>query len=81
MLETPWQVNSQLETLLNNIQQRRSDDKYVIAMDMEWPVDLSTGVQGRVSLLSMALEGCVYLIPVCATMYRTPVRITDSCCQ
>ena len=69
ILETPWLVNARLKALLNDIQQQPSDSKYVIAMDMEWPVDLSTGVQGCVSLLSMAFKNCVYLIPVHATVY------------
>jgi hypothetical protein len=63
MLETTWQVNTRLDALLDEIQQK-SGGKFVVAMDMEWPVDKATGVQGLVSLLSVAFQHCVYLIPL-----------------
>src|ERR1700677_2518362 len=52
-LESTWQVNTRIDALLNDTQQE-SDGKLVVAMDMEWPVDMATGVQGLVSLISIA---------------------------
>jgi hypothetical protein len=62
-LGTTYQVNMRLDSLMEDLQ-TISGDAYV-AMDMEWPVDLQNGIQGRVSLIQLAFHQQIYLMPVC----------------
>ncbi|KIJ11423.1 hypothetical protein PAXINDRAFT_15720 [Paxillus involutus ATCC 200175] len=41
-----------------------ADKNLHVAMDLEWPVDQETGIYGKVSLISIAFNKSVYLIPL-----------------
>lgn len=41
------------------------DEHFFAAIDMEWSVDIENGIQGSVSLISVAFEHEIFLILVC----------------
>lgn len=61
VLSTTYQINTRFEAIIENM----SDMSPVYAaVNMEWPVNMNTGIQGHVSLISMTLGDEIYLIPV-----------------
>jgi len=61
VLGTPFAVNTHLEAILDQAQQLLVGSRFLVAMDMEWPVDVTTSIQGRVSLISIAFDHCMYV--------------------
>jgi len=66
-LSTTFQVNSRMNCLMDELQcTADGDGELFVAMDLEWPVDRETGIYGKVSLISLAYDKAIYLIPVCS---------------
>ena len=69
-----WQItilssSFQIESRLNSLMEDVSDDgELVVGLDMEWPVDRSCSISGRVAVISIALEREIYLLQVCSTL-------------
>lgn len=57
-------MNSIVGELSNAMQDSDGKDKLIIGFDMEWPVDLTTGVYGATCLVQLAYDGVVYLLQV-----------------
>jgi hypothetical protein len=64
ILRSAFQVNSRLDCLMDDLGEIAATDSIPVAMDMEWSVSLSTGIQSRVGLVQIVYKKCVYLIPV-----------------
>ncbi|KAG6848519.1 hypothetical protein H0H93_016335 [Arthromyces matolae] len=60
-LGSRYQVNTRLNTIMNSLVDNR---EFVVAMDMEWPVDTQNGIQGSVALISIAFNHEIFLIPL-----------------
>lgn len=56
-----FQVNTRLCSIMDCLSD--GTDLYA-AVDMEWHVDCTNGIQGKVALVSIAIEGDVSLVPV-----------------
>lgn len=65
ILESTFQINTRLNILMESLECIPESDTINVAVDMEWSVDRSSGIYGRVALLSIAYEKCIYLIRVC----------------
>lgn len=61
ILSSAYQVNTRLNSLVDDL---RDGDDLFIACDSEHPVDRANGIQGKVALLSFALNLDIFLIPV-----------------
>jgi len=68
-LETPFQINSQLNSLMESLSDIEVTQSIHLAMDMEWSVDIKNGTHGRVALIQIAYDKCIYLTPVCVLIY------------
>lgn len=65
ILTSTHQVNLRLNNLLENLSSPRFQNSNLpIAFDMEWPVDKTTGIQGRVALVSIGFDKEIILIQV-----------------
>ncbi|KAG6894804.1 hypothetical protein C0992_004572, partial [Termitomyces sp. T32_za158] len=60
-LSSRFQVNTRLNTIMDGL---AKDEHFFVAMDMEWSVDIESGIQGQVALISMAFEHEIFLIPL-----------------
>jgi len=81
-LGTPFTVNTCLEAILDQAQKLPVGSRFSVAMDMEQPIDMTTGIQGCVLLISIAFDHCVYLILVHLLCGRTLVcRLSRMLCQ
>ncbi|KAM5545887.1 hypothetical protein V8D89_000013 [Ganoderma adspersum] len=61
LLNTALQVDLHLKSIMGN---HAPDQPVEVALDMEWPVDLESGMQGRVAVIQIAYWHHVYLIQV-----------------
>jgi hypothetical protein len=68
-LATPYQVNTRLDSLMEEDRQNPNMNNHAYMFDMEWPVDLVNGIQGCVALISLAHNQSIYLIPVGIFIY------------
>ncbi|TFY78505.1 hypothetical protein EWM64_g5507 [Hericium alpestre] len=64
VLSSVWVINLRLQTLLDDARHLPSGSTFSLAMDMEWPVDHANGIQGRIAVITIAFDQCVYVIPV-----------------
>lgn len=64
ILSSAYQVNMRLSSIMDG-----PDDGADIyaAVDMEWPVDRANGIQGKIAIVSLAIEGDIFLMPVSAS--------------
>ncbi|KAG1904896.1 uncharacterized protein F5891DRAFT_717553 [Suillus fuscotomentosus] len=62
-LGTTYQINNRMNCLMDELQVDAEKELHV-AFDLEWPVDRETGIYGRVSLVSLAYDKAIYLIPI-----------------
>jgi hypothetical protein len=46
-------------------------EELYIGMDMEWPVDRTSSIQGQVVVISIAYEKNVFLLQVCSSKHAT----------
>ena len=60
-LSSTTQINIRLNTIMNH---SLGGSKVIVAFDMEWPVDLSSGVQGLVSVIQIGYQETIYVIKV-----------------
>ena len=61
MLLTEYQVKTRLESIMSTASGH--EDVYA-AVDMEWPVNTTTGIQGHVAVISVTFGKEIFLIPV-----------------
>jgi hypothetical protein len=57
-----YQITTRLESIMESVS---GEEDFYIAVDMEWPVNVEAGIQGRVSLISITFGEEIFLIPVC----------------
>lgn len=69
-LGTTYQINNRMNCLMDELRVDAEKELHV-AFDLEWPVDRETGIYGRVSLVSLAYDKAIYLIPVCLMVCKT----------
>ncbi|THH17937.1 hypothetical protein EUX98_g9038 [Antrodiella citrinella] len=60
-LESEYQVKIHMQFLLTELTEAESGE-LVVAMDMEWPFDRSSGMYGNVAMLSIAYNTTIYLM-------------------
>jgi hypothetical protein len=65
LLSTSFQINSRLNALMDELRHIPESQNLNVAMDMEWPVNLTTGIYGRVAIISISFEKSIYIIQVC----------------
>ena len=68
-LSSPFQINSRLDSLMENLADIPSSASIHVAVDMEWSVDRENGIHGRIALIQLAYRKCIYLIPVCHVIF------------
>ncbi|KAJ8582357.1 hypothetical protein M405DRAFT_876164 [Rhizopogon salebrosus TDB-379] len=59
-LSSTHQVNHRFDIIMNH--RTTANPHVTVAFDMEWPVNLQTGIYGRVALIQVAYQNTVYLI-------------------
>ena len=64
ILESTYQISTQLNIILEQLNILPADQLIDIAMDMEWSVNHSKGIQGQIALVTIAFSHCIYLIRV-----------------
>ncbi|KAH7919165.1 hypothetical protein BV22DRAFT_1051234 [Leucogyrophana mollusca] len=64
VLSSTYQINSQLNSIMEDLRHLETEQELHIAVDMEWPVDRATGIYGRVAVVSMAYKQSIYIIPL-----------------
>ncbi|KAF8451047.1 hypothetical protein L210DRAFT_3640047 [Boletus edulis BED1] len=75
-LSTAMQVNLRFDIIMNH---RTTDNPLATAaLGLQWPVDLSTGVQGLVALIEVAYQQTVYLIPTSLFIQRGHINLPHS---
>ncbi|TFY77147.1 hypothetical protein EWM64_g6866 [Hericium alpestre] len=75
ILGSLWLVNSWLEAFMDTVHALPKTKEFVIAMDMEWSVDRQTGIHGRVVLVTITFDRCVYLIPLREFLHDGVLRL------
>ncbi|KAF8833475.1 hypothetical protein BDN67DRAFT_916912 [Paxillus ammoniavirescens] len=63
-LSTAHQINLHFDIIMNH--RTPENPNVTVVFDMEWPVNLETGVQGPVALIQIAYQNTVYLIKTAA---------------
>lgn len=61
ILSSTFQVNTRLGSIMNGPD--GGDDIYA-AVDMEWPVDRENGIRGKIAVISLAIKGDIFILPV-----------------
>lgn len=74
-LGTTFQINSRMNCLMDELHGVDDGGELFVAMDLEWPVDRETGIYGKVSLISLAYDKSVYLIPVSPSSRGSILRL------
>lgn len=74
LLSSTYQVNTRLNSIMNDFHQ--GEDVFA-AIDMEWPVDLVNGIQGRVALISLTFGKDIFLLPVSPIIIDNYLQMTD----
>ncbi|KAF8432539.1 hypothetical protein L210DRAFT_3650237 [Boletus edulis BED1] len=75
-LSTTMQVNLRFDIIMNH---RTTDNPLATAaLGLQWPVDISTGVQGLVALIEVAYQQTVYLIPTSLFIQRGHINLPHS---
>jgi hypothetical protein len=64
-LTSTYQINTWLNSLMEDLSDLLLESKLHIALDIEWSVDRTHSIHGHVALISLGFEKCIYLIPVC----------------
>ena len=64
-LRSTYQINNRINTIMENLNSLPINKSIHSFVDFEWSVDISTGIYGRVALISLEYEKNIYLIPVC----------------
>jgi hypothetical protein len=63
LLSSTYQINQRFNELLPALDISETRALHV-GFNMEWDVNLTTGIQGSVALLQVAFQDCIYLIQV-----------------
>ncbi|GBE82644.1 hypothetical protein SCP_0410290 [Sparassis crispa] len=74
-LSTAHQINVRLNTIMNH---RTTTSSVTAALDMEWPVDLSTGIRGPVAIIQIAYHDCIYLIKTLPFLQNGQLQLPHS---
>ncbi|KAF9231664.1 hypothetical protein BU15DRAFT_82124 [Melanogaster broomeanus] len=75
-LSTAHQVNLRFDVIMNH---RNTENPTVTAaFDMEWPVNLDTGIHSPVSLIQIAYQNTIYLIKTAAFVENGYVNLPHS---
>ena len=61
MLSSAYQINSRLNSMMEDI---KDGEELYVGMDMEWSVDRLSSIQGRVAIISIAMDHDIYLLQV-----------------
>jgi len=69
ILRTTYQVNTRMDSLMEDDLQNNGTSNRVYQLDLEWSVDIANGIQGRVALISLVHNQFIYLIPVSRSAY------------
>ena len=64
-LFTPFVVNGRMDDILTDLGNLLTEQTITVAIDMEWPVDITSGIHRPVSLIQIAYKETIYLIQVC----------------
>ncbi len=64
LLTSTYQVNNFFNIVMEDLANIPTDATLSFPFDMEWSVDRSLGIQGRVALLQLIYANHIYLIPV-----------------
>lgn len=67
-LSSTFQINTRLNSIMDCL--KDGVDDLFTAVDMEWPVDRVNGIQGKIALVSIAVQQDIFLIPVSARIYH-----------
>ena len=69
VLDTPFQINSCLNLIMEELTCLSPTENLTMAMDMEWSVNCTSRIFGCVSLISIAHRKVVYLVHVRCPFY------------
>ncbi|KAF5383665.1 hypothetical protein D9615_003783 [Tricholomella constricta] len=61
-LQSAYQINTHLNIIMEGLDKLPESESLSLAMDMEWSVDRANGIFGRVAVVSIAFNKCIYLI-------------------
>jgi len=61
ILSSSFQIESWLSSLMDDIS---NGEEMFVGMDMQWPVDRSSSIHGRVAVISIARDKEIYLLQV-----------------
>lgn len=59
LLSSSFQISQRMNAILDS-----SSSDVILGMDMEWSVDRSTGMQGKVAVIQIAFDKSVYILQV-----------------
>lgn len=59
VLSSAFQIATRMNAILDS-----SSAEIILAMDMEWSVDLSTGMHGKVAILQIAFHETIFILQV-----------------
>lgn len=65
VLRSTFQVNLRLDPLLVEIHDQALGSEFTVALDMEWSVDRSQGIHGKVAVIQIAFDTTIFIIQVC----------------
>lgn len=65
ILSSAYQVNNFFNIIMEDLAHLAEDATLLFPFDMEWSVDRSQGIQGRVALIQLIYTNHIYLLPVC----------------
>ena len=71
LLTSTHQVNLRFNIIMNH---HTDENPVVVALSVQWPLDIMKAAAGRVSLIQVTYQGVVYLIQVSHTILSMPVR-------
>ncbi|KAG2343097.1 hypothetical protein BDR05DRAFT_1000406 [Suillus weaverae] len=71
-----YQINLQFNVIMNHWTAGNLD--VTVAFDMEWPVNLETGIQGPVALIQVAYQSTVYLIKMAPFLENGHINLPHS---
>jgi len=71
ILDGRHQIGLRCNLILDELDRIHSTAKIRLSMDMEWPVDLTNGIHGPVSILTLAHNSEIFIFQVCASLRKS----------
>jgi hypothetical protein len=68
-LRTTFLINNRINTIMETLNDIPPNKSIRCVVDFEWSVDVTTGIYGRVALISLECQKNIYLIPVSQLPY------------